>query len=517
MKEELVLTVKSGYAFIGNTLPIGAAVINGEVIKEAPVKIPLATLNRHGLIAGATGTGKTKTLQLLAEGLSSNGVSVMLMDIKGDLSGIARPGTENERIKSRHESLGMAWKPEQFPCEFLSLSEEKGVRLRATVSEFGPVLFSKILDLNDTQSGVVSLVFKYADDKELPLLDIKDFKKVLNYLTDEGKSEIKKNYGAISTASASTILRKLIEIEEQGADLFFGETSFDVNDLLRMDENGKGYIHIVRLADIQDRPKLFSTFMLCLLAEIYQQFPEEGDMEQPKLVLFIDEAHLIFKEASKALLDQLETIIKLIRSKGVGIIFCTQTPVDIPSSILGQLGLKVQHALRAFTANDRKAIKMVTENYPETKFYEVGELITALGIGEALVTALSERGIPTPLVHTCLAAPHSRMDVLTADELESFTASSPLARKYNAVVDRESAYELLQAKLEKAARPEPVLRTAKDKKVNKEGSEGSIIGDALDSTVGRHITRTIVREVTRGLMGVLGLGGSSRRGKRSLF
>jgi DNA helicase HerA-like ATPase len=517
MKEELVLAVQSGYTFKGNTLPIGAAVINGEVLKEAPVRIPLATLNRHGLIAGATGTGKTKTLQVLAEGLSSNGVSVLLMDIKGDLSGIARPGTVNDRIRSRHESLGIEWKSEQFPCEFLSLSEEKGARLRATVSEFGPVLFSKILDLNDTQSGVVSLVFKYSDDKELPLLDIKDFKKVLNYLTNEGKAEIKNDYGAISTASASTILRKLIEIEEQGADLFFGETSFDVNDLLRMDDSGKGYIHIVRLADIQDKPKLFSTFMLCLLAEIYQQFPEEGDMEQPKLVLFIDEAHLIFKEASKALLDQLETIIKLIRSKGVGIIFCTQTPVDIPPSILGQLGLKVQHALRAFTANDRKAIKMVSENYPETKFYDVSELITALGIGEALVTALSEKGIPTPLVHTCLAAPHSRMDVLTPDELEALTAASPLVRKYNTEVDRESAYELLQAKLEEAAQVEPAAPAQKEKKVKKEEEEGSVIGEALDSTVGRQVTRTIVREVTRGLMGVLGLGGSSRRRKRSLF
>lgn len=520
MKKEFIDATLAGYQVNGQSLEIGAAMWQGETIPEARVKIPLSTLNRHGLIAGATGTGKTKTLQKLAEGLSANGVGVLLMDVKGDLSGIARPGAANDKISSRHQSLGMPWKPEQFPCEFLSLSGEKGARLRATVSEFGPVLFSRVLALNDTQSGVVSLVFKYADDQNLPLLDIKDFRKVLNYLTNEGKAEIRKEYGAISSASASAILRKLIEIEEQGADLFFGETSFDVNDLLRLDENGKGYIHIVRLTDIQDKPKLFSTFMLCLLAEIYQQFPEEGDLEQPKLVLFIDEAHLIFSEAGKALLDQLETIIKLIRSKGVGIIFCTQTPADIPASILGQLGLKVQHALRAFTANDRKAIRMVAENYPETEYYEVSRLLTELGIGEALVTALSEKGTPTPLVHTCLAAPQSRMGVLDSTELDEIVAASALVRKYREAPDRESAYEILQAKLNEASAKESEQTPSSGKSVQKEKEpqeEESTMGELLDSTVGRQVARTVARELTRGLLGVLGLGGSSRRKKRSLF
>ena len=515
--ENFLSVIGQGYTTKGNTLTIGKGVYDGKICQEAHIKIPLATLNRHGLIAGATGTGKTKTLQGLAEGLSAHGVSVMLMDIKGDLSGIAMPGTMNDKISDRHTKLGIEWKAGSFPCELMSLSNEKGVRLRATVSEFGPVLFSKILGLNDTQSGVVSLIFKYADDKDLPLLDLKDFKKVLQYSTNEGKDDIKKEYGAISTASASTILRKIIEIEEQGAGLFFGEMSFDVNDLLRIDDNGKGYIHIVRLSDIQAKPKLFSTFMLCLLAEIYQQFPEEGDMEQPKLVLFIDEAHLIFKEASKALLEQLETIIKLIRSKGVGIIFCTQTPVDIPSAILGQLGLKIQHALRAFTANDRKAIKMVAENYPETEFYKVDTLITELGIGEALVTALTEKGTPTPLVHTCLCAPGSRMDVLTADEQEGIIRDSKLAKKYNQVVDRESAYEILQGKISSAKEEPSNEKPSGTTKKEAEKEEGSVVGEVLDSTVGRQVARTVAREVTRGLLGILGLGGSSGKRKSGWF
>jgi hypothetical protein len=517
-REKFIETIKNGYAPKGGKMTVGAGMLNGEILKEAQVQIPLATLNRHGLIAGATGTGKTKTLQVLAEGLSSHGVAVMMMDIKGDLSGIAAAGTINDKISSRHEKLGIAWQPNGFPCELMSLSDEKGVRLRATVSEFGPVLFSKILGLNDTQSGVVSLVFKYADDRELPLLDIRDFKKVLQYCTNEGKEEVKKEYGAISTASASTILRKIIEIEEQGAEKFFGELSFDVEDLLHLDEKGRGTIHIVRLTDIQDKPKLFSTFMLCLLAEIYQQFPEEGDLEQPKLVLFIDEAHLIFKEASKALLDQLESIIKLIRSKGVGIIFCTQSPTDIPAAILGQLGLKVQHALRAFTANDRKAIKMVSENYPESSFYKVDSLITELGIGEALVTALTEKGTPSPLVHTCLCAPASRMDVLTSDEQDEIIRHSALAKKYSEEVNRESAYEILQAKLNEASDNRPAESSADASAGSKKKKEDeSVIEEALDSTVGRQVVRTITRELTRGLLGVLGLGGSTSRRKKGWF
>ena len=508
--------VNQGYTSKGESVVLGAAMIDGQILPDALVKAPLKTFNRHGLISGATGTGKTKTLQGLAEALSAKGVSTLLMDIKGDLSGLAKPGVANDKVTDRHAKLGIEWKPDQFPVELLSLSGEKGARLRATVSEFGPVLFSKILELNDTQASVVSLIFKYCDDKKLPLLDLKDFKKVVQYLSNEGKEEIKQEYGAIATATASIILRKVIELEQQGAEEFFGEVSFDVEDLLKIDDRGYGYMHIIRLADIQDRPKLFSTFMLCLLAEIYSKFPEEGDPDQPKLVIFIDEAHLIFNEASKALLEQLETIIKLIRSKAVGVIFCTQSPGDIPESILGQLGMKVQHALRAFTANDRKDIKMVAENYPETEFYKTEDLLTQLGIGEALITVLTEKGSPSPLVQTCLCAPHSRMDILNPDEIDNLVSSSKLVKKYNENIDRESAFEILQAKLNHHAEDISNDDSADNKKSKKE--DDSVVTQIVDSTVGRQVARTVARELTRGLLGVLGIGGkSSGKSKNSWF
>ncbi|MEJ2196887.1 MAG: DUF853 family protein, partial [Ignavibacteriaceae bacterium] len=410
---------------------------------QTHIKIPLKSLNRHGLIAGATGTGKTKTLQVIAEALSGKSIPVMLMDIKGDLSGIAQAGKNHPKIEERMTKIGLPYSPVKFPEELLSLSDEKGVRLRATVSEFGPILFSKILELNSTQESYMSVIFKYCDDKGLPLLDLKDIKKVLNYITNEGKDEVEESYGRISTSSIGTILRKIIELEQQGADQFFGEKSFEVDDLIRIDEKGNGIISILRLTDLQDRPKLFATFMLSLLAEIYSSFPEEGDLEQPKLVIFIDEAHLIFEEASKALRDQIETIIKLIRSKGVGIYFCTQNPTDIPDEVLSQLGLKVQHALRAFTAKDRKMIKLTAENYPLSDFYETDTMLTSLGIGEAAITALNEKGVPTPLAATLLCAPKSSMDILSEEEIDQLISSSGLIKKYNETIDRESAYELL--------------------------------------------------------------------------
>ncbi|ULT44028.1 DUF853 domain-containing protein [Niabella defluvii] len=383
--------------------------------------------------------------------MSDASIPVVLMDIKGDLSGIGAAGTENEKISSRCQQLGVEFKPAACPVEFLTLSNEKGTRLRATVSEFGPVLLSKILGLNDTQSGLVAMIFKYCDDNKLPLLDLKDFIKVLQYVSDEGKAELEKDYGKVSTTSTGTILRKVIELQQQGADLFFGERSFDVEDLMRVSSDGRGMISIVRVTDLQDRPKLFSTFMLQLLAELYASSPEEGDIDKPKLVLFIDEAHLIFNEASEALLRQIETIVKLIRSKGIGIYFCTQNPMDVPASVLAQLGLKVQHALRAFTAADRKVIKQTAENYPESEFYKTDELLTQVGIGEALITMLNEKGVPTPLVHCMLRAPQSRMDVLTDAELNAIADNSKIARFYNEVIDTNSAYEILTQKLEAAA------------------------------------------------------------------
>ncbi len=513
-KQRFIEHLTKGYLTKGEYITLGAAIFENNLEPAVPIKAPLKTINRHGLIAGATGTGKTKTLQGLAEKLSEKGVSVLVMDIKGDLSGIAKQGETNDKITSRQKNLGLEWKATQYPVEILSLSKEKGAKLRATVSEFGPVLFSKILGLNDTQGGVVSLVFKYCDDKNLPLLDLADFKKVLQYLINDGKAEIKNEYGAISTASASTILRKILEIEEQGADQFFGEISFDVNDLVRIDERGYGFINVIRLTDIQDKPKLFSTFMLCLLAEIYATLPEEGDVDQPKLVVFIDEAHLVFKEASKALMDQLESIIKLIRSKGVGIFFCTQTPIDIPAAILGQLGMKIQHAFRAFTANDRKAIKVIAENYPISDFYKTDELLTQLGIGEALITVLSENGTPSPLAHTLLSAPQSRMGVLTDSELDELVNQSSLAKKYNEEVNRDSAYEMLTKKISDHA---STSGSIVEKKTSKPVEEESVVENILDSTVGRQVARTVAREVTRGLLGVLGITGSKRKSKSAWF
>jgi hypothetical protein len=489
--------------------------------------------NRHGLIAGATGTGKTKTLQVITEQLSQTGVPVMVMDIKGDLSGIAMPGTPHPKIEERHRLLGLPWQPRAVPVEFASLSDEPGARLRATVSEFGPVLFSKMLGLNDTQAGVMAVAFKYCDDHRLPLLDLNDIRTVLNHISSEGKAEVENRYGRLSTATVGTIVRKLLELEQQGASRFFGELSFQVEDLCRRDAAGRGIVTILRLTDLQDRPKLFSTFMLALLSEMYGTFPELGDPDRPRLVLFIDEAHLIFDEASKALLDQIETVIKLIRSKAVGVFFCTQSPQDVPAAVLGQLGLKIQHALRAFTAKDRKAIKLAAENYPDSPFYDLADLLTQMGIGEAMVTGLNPKGVPTPTAHVLLRSPESRMGVLEMAELQRFCATSPLVHKYSQAVDPESAYELITRKLQAAAserkwseiikeraqtepppyqpprstrsasRPPPLLAPSPPQK--------SILEQVIGSSTARQVGNTVAREITRGLLGALGFGNTRRR------
>jgi uncharacterized protein len=514
-QQSFVDAIKAGYTFKGESVKIGTAVLDGTVVTGADVFLPLKTMNRHGLIAGATGTGKTKTLQMISEALSDASVPVLLMDIKGDLSGIAMPGSSNEKITERSSMIGMEFKPTKFPVELLTLSKQKGVRLRATVTEFGPVLLSKILGLNDTQGGFVSMLFKYCDDKQLPLLDLKDFTKVLQYIGNEGKAEMEKEYGKISTTSTGTILRKVVELQQQGADIFFGEKSFEVEDLMRISDDGRGVINVLRVTDLQDRPKMFSTFMLQLLAELYAVSPEEGDLDKPKLVLFIDEAHLIFQEASTALLQQIETVIKLIRSKGIGIFFVTQNPMDVPASVLGQLGMKVQHALRAFTAADRKVIKQTAENYPETDFYKTDELLTQLGIGEALVTMLNEKGIPTPLAHVMLAPPRSRMDVLTDEEIDTIVGASKLAAKYNKEIDSESAYEILQAKLEQAAARNEELEEEKEreKESAKRSRPTKKEESFLDNPMVKSAGRTAATIITRSLLGALGLGGRSRKSK----
>ena len=461
--EKFKEVIETGYTVSGKYITLGGAMYEGKAIANLFVNIPLKNLNRHGLIAGATGTGKTKTLQALTENLSKEGVPTLLMDLKGDLSGIAAIGEEKSFIKERHAQMNLPYTPEAFPVELLTISKQDGVRMRATVSEFGSVLLSRILDLSDVQEGVLAVVFKYCDDHQYPLLDLKDLKKVLQYATEEGKSEFESEYGRVAASSTSAILRKIVELENQGAELFFGERSFETEDLLHTDEKGRGVVNIIRLTDIQDRPKMFSTFMLCLLAEIYNTFPEIGDQEKPKLVIFIDEAHLIFNQASKALLNQLENIVKLIRSKGVGLIFCTQTPTDVPDAVLSQLGLKIQHALRAFTAKDRQAIKLTAQNYPETSFYNVPEYLTSLGTGEAFVTALDNKGRPTPLVATMMRAPMSRMDILTDTEIKALLDKSVLKTKYNEVIDRESAYEILNAKIANEAPKEEAPKKTETK------------------------------------------------------
>jgi len=504
-REKFLKVINEGYRFKAESFKIGAGMLDGSVVNSADIFIPLKTMNRHGLIAGATGTGKTKSLQVLSEGLSDAGIPVLLMDIKGDLSGIAAAGEWNDQVKERCQLLGVEFKPKAYPAELLTLSDQKGTRLKATVSEFGPVLLSKILGLNDTQGGFMALIFKYCDDSKLPLLDLKDFIKVLQYISNEGKAELEKSYGKISTTSTGTILRKVIELQQQGADLFFGEKSFEVEDLMRRSVDGRGIISIVRVTDLQDRPKLFSTFMLQLLAELYAICPEEGDLEKPKLVMFIDEAHLVFQEASEVLLQQIETIIKLIRSKGIGVYFCTQNPMDVPGPVLAQLGLKIQHALRAFTATDRKMIRQTSQNYPETTFYKTEDLITQLGIGEALITLLNEKGIPTPLVHCMMVPPKSRMDILSEAKIEKLVNESQLTGKYNQVLDSKSAYEMLNEKLVDAAE-----RTEETRQSAKKSKDKSI----LDDPMVRQAKRTAASVLTRTLLGVLGLGGRSRRRTR---
>lgn len=503
-----IAQMTEAYTFEDPALVIGGAMLGGETQTGTLVRAPLRTFNRHGLISGSTGTGKTKSLQVIAEQLSREGVPVLLMDIKGDLSGIAVASEGHPKIDERHEAIGFSFEAGSSPVEFLTLSDEPGVRLRATLTEFGPVLFSRMLDLTETQQGIMAVVFKYCDDHDIPLVDLQDLRKSLQYLSGAGKEEIEGVYGRLNSASVGAILRKLITLEQQGADRFFGERSFDVQDLLRKDKDGKGMVSIVRLTDVQDRPMLFSTFMLQMMAEIYSTFPEEGDLDKPKLVIFIDEAHLVFEEASDTLLDQLEVMVKLIRSKAVGLFFVTQNPVDIPESILSQLGMKVQHALRAFTAKDRKAIRLAAQNFPESDYYDVPELLTQLGIGEALITVLNEKGIPTPLVHTIMRAPQSRMDVLTQREIDRILDRSEIIDHYNEAIDRESAEEILQKKIDRAREKEELARKQEEQEKIKRTSrrkQESVIEQIMNNTTTRQIGRTVARELTRGLLSVLGV------------
>lgn len=496
--------IAKGYPEDKNSITFGCALFDKKPVTNSSINIPLKALNRHGLICGATGTGKTKTIQMFAELLSENNIPSLLMDIKGDLSGLAFAGTSNEAITNRQEVIGMPFTPRPFPLELLKLSEDQGVQLRATVSEFGPTLLAKVLELNDTQESIISVVFKYCDDQQLPLLDLKDLKKILSYLANEKNKEFEQQYGYLSATSINSILRKVIALEQEGAEQFFGEPSFDVADLLTTSKDGEGKISILQLSSIQDKSRLFSSFMLCLLAEVYYTFPEVGDLDKPKLVIFIDEAHLLFKNSSKALLNQLEQIIRLIRSKGVGIFFCTQNPTDISETVLSQLGMKIQHALRAFSAKDRKQLRLVAQNYPDSSYYDNEELLTNLGIGEVAVSVLNNKGHPTPLAAVLLRAPRSRMGPITNEEKKQLICQSQLVPKYNTTLDRKSAYEILNENIKQTAASEASITNKNHPRPSKK-DKSSVVETLSKNTMIRQLGRTVVREITRGLLGILGI------------
>jgi DNA helicase HerA-like ATPase len=451
MKDAFAKAITEGYTFDGPTLMLGSAMLEGELFNATHVQVPLAMTNRHGLIAGATGTGKTKTLQLLAGQLSKAGVPCFVADIKGDVTGMAAAGDPgNPIIAQRMTSLELPFEPMAHPVEFLSLSGKRGAQVRATVSSFGPLLLGKVLDLNETQTSILSLIFKYCDDNNLPLLDLRDLAATLKYLSSEEGKPILEDYGGMSSASVGVLLRSIVVIEQEGADVFFGEPEFDVLDLLRTTPDGQGVVSLLELADVMDRPRLFSTFMLWMLAQLYETLPEVGDLAKPKLCFFFDEAHLLFDDASEALMDEIERTARLIRSKGVGVYFVTQSPTDVPSSVLSQLGNRVQHALRAFTPEDADNLRKTARTFPITEFYDVEKMLTSLGIGEAAVTVLSPRGIPTPLAATRLVAPDSQMAPVSEERFAAILAASPLNTKYSAVVDRHSAYEMINARLDAA-------------------------------------------------------------------
>ncbi|MEA2549394.1 MAG: double-strand break repair helicase HerA and related ATPase [Chloroflexota bacterium] len=443
--------MSQGYGLAEPALILGSPMLDGELDNDARVQVALSMMNRHGLIAGATGTGKTKTLQLLAGELSKAGVPVFVADIKGDVTGIAAPGdATNAKVIERAASMAWTFAPSGHPVEFLSLSGGLGAQVRATVHSFGPLLLGKVLDLNETQTSILSLIFKYCDDNSLPLLDLKDLEATLKFLaSDEGKP-ILADYGGMSPASVGVLLRSLVVLEQEGADTFFGEPEFDVGDLLRTTSDGFGIISVLELRDVMDKPSLFSTFMLWMLAQLYETLPEVGDLPKPKLCFFFDEAHLLFDGASDALLAQIERTARLIRSKGVGVYFVTQAPTDVPSSILAQLGNRVQHALRAFTPDDADALRKTARTFPTTTHYDVEKTITSLGTGEALVTVLSPRGVPTPLAATRLLPPDSLMAALPDADLQARIAASSFSTKYGQTVDRESAYEMITARIASA-------------------------------------------------------------------
>jgi len=522
-----VEAIRAGYAFEGHVLEMGA-LVNGEAMPEVQVRIPVAMLNRHGLVAGATGTGKTRTLQVLAEQLSANGVPVFAADIKGDLSGIASPGEPNAKLIERTKAIGQNWVPASSPVEYYTLGGQgTGIPIRATVSSFGPLLLAKVLGLNHTQESSLGLVFHYADVAGLPLVGLDDLRAVLSWLiSDEGKPELKQ-LGGLSAATAGVILRELVAFASHGAEVFFGEPEIDTQLFLRQAADGRGIVSLLEIPGVQDKPALFSTFLMWLLADLFNELPEVGDIDKPKLVFFFDEAHLLFKDASADFIESITQTVRLIRSKGVGVVFVTQTPKDVPNDVLAQIGSRVQHQLRAHTPDDARALRSTVSTFPASD-YELGEVLTSLAIGEAIITVMNERGAPTPVAWTRLRAPQGSMQPTAADVMLAAVNASPLLETYGTELDRESAYELLSVKMNAAAASDAATETAKvqsaeDKQLKekyeqewKNAKAGRAparptttrtsarrapnpVADALSSRTGQ----TIVREVLRGVFSTL--------------
>ncbi len=516
-KEQFVEAIQKSYNTAGTAIYLGAGVFQSEIIAEAKVNLPLRMMNRHGLITGATGSGKTRTLQLLAEQLSAAGVCVFMPDMKGDISGMAKEGIANDKIKERATALEINYSPAGFPIEFYSLSGNLGAQMRATVTEFGPVLLSKVLELNEVQSGVLMILFKYADDKDLPIVDLNDLKKVLNYLSEgEGAKEIKNDYGKISSATASTILRKIVALEQQGVNQIFGEKSFDIEDLFEK-VDGRGTISLMNVSDVQSQPAIFSTFMLSLLAEIYQSLPEAGDLDKPKLVFFLDEAHLLFNDAPKAFMDQIEQVIRLIRSKGVGIFFCTQMSQDVPASVLSQLGNRIHHVIRAFTPNDVKALKETVKSFPKSVFYDMEQQFTQLGTGQAFVTVLNEKGIPTETVVTHLAPPASFMGPLESKEYTDQLNQSDFYKKYKETVDPRSAFEILSEKMNAVREEQEQVKAQKEQAAPKPVGRPRQQKSTMEEVLSSPITKQVGKELVRGVFGMLFGSAPRRRSSKSFF
>ncbi len=509
-KQQFIESIKKSYSATQSHIYLGAGLLNGEIISEAQINLPLQMMNRHGLISGATGSGKTRTLQVIAEQLSDAGVPVFMSDIKGDLSGLGVAGTTNTKLEERAKALGFEFKPSAFPIELYSLTGKTGAQMRSTVSEFGPILLSKIFELNDIQQGVLSIIFKYCDDNGLPLVDLNDLKKVLNYLTEgAGAAEIKESYGKISSSTSGTILRKIVALEQQGVGQIFGEKSFDVEDLFSKID-GKGVISLLNISDMQTNQMVFSTFMVSLLAELYHTLPEAGDLDKPKLVFFLDEAHLLFKDAPKAFLNQIEQVIRLIRSKGVGVFFCTQQPTDVPDTVLAQLGNRIQHVLRAFTPNDADNLAKVVKTYPKSTYYDINNTLTSLGIGQALITVLNEKGIPTEVAVTHLTPPRAIMGPMPVKEYNDVLQNSDLYKKYKVAVDPESAFEMLEARLKKS-QSENLDTEEEDVKTpsTRVKKEKSTFEEVINSPILRSIGTQLIRSTFSMLLG--GKTSSSKR------